>query len=318
MWKFEAVSIRPAAIFRGSSKKAFFALAALCFFGSVAAAPPALAEGYVKFSGTQNKSDDHTDEIDVLSWSWGLTQSAFPKSLSGPGTVTIVYRKPLKDGRLAKAKRRSALVVMRKDGTEKRYLLEGVVTGKRRDMKKLGDDGSPLQSLGITYKNIRPAQAAKGGNVETTWKVEEGETSASGKPRRSNPQPVVKFRPFQFLSGQHGDQVMNGYICPTKIRLAVNATWVAPFSGQVHFRGRNWTGGHQEVKASPGDEVQYIADFPVDWSDANFGTGSPPKKTMGFMFYVRSPAGKLLRHFSESGTYTCKPLGPGGVQRKSY
>lgn len=158
------------------------------------------------------------------------------------------------------------------------------------------------------------ASPASQGKVETGWQVEEGEKPSRYKPRRSNPMPIVKLKPFEFLSGQHGDQMMNGYICPTKIRLAVNATWAAPFKGKVLFRGLNWTGGHQNVNASAGDSVQYIADFPADWSDADFSTGSPPKKPMSFMFYVRSPSGKLLRHFSEGGTYTCKPLGPGGLK----
>lgn len=112
------------------------------------------ADVFLKIEGIQGESVDkvHADEIDVLAWSWGMTQSGTMHIAAGGGSGKVAVQ----DMVVTKYVDRSSPNLMQKCCTGEHYP-QAILT-----VRKAGSD--PLEYLIITMKEVLVTSISSGGS----------------------------------------------------------------------------------------------------------------------------------------------------------
>lgn len=146
------------------------------------AAPPASAAAtdyFLKIKGVEgeSKDKDHKNWIDLLSVSSDITRTGAARSATSSDlTFTKTYDRssPKLLEACAKGTHSEGVVLVGPSsaGTPMRWKLEKVrITSYNLD----ASGERPIETITMTFEKV-DAQTASAGNVETTWKVEEGES----------------------------------------------------------------------------------------------------------------------------------------------
>jgi len=163
------------------------------------------AAGFLKFDGIDGESrdDKHQKWIDVLSMDWGKEQpggdpdrpmTAGGRSMAGqggPGSVTITKSMDASSPKLQQASTRGTHfrkveIDASAPGEGSRSAVYTLTNARVTSYRKKGSStGTPVEQLSINYEKVtwtydkpdkRGAEKQKKkGNVEYSWKVEEGE-----------------------------------------------------------------------------------------------------------------------------------------------
>jgi len=166
------------------------ALTALIFFITMALGLPALSAGFIKFDGVDGEATDkdHKGWIDILSVSHSVVPRdaasghATGKRQHKPLTITkpIDKASPILAEALASGKALSN-VTIEVDGRVTELKAAQVIAieadGKGNEIITLAPSAGKPQDYRPSRTTGKPdsTDARKKGNVETTWKVEEGE-----------------------------------------------------------------------------------------------------------------------------------------------
>ncbi len=149
--------------------------------------------GFIKIDGVEGESEDaaHKGEIEILSWSWGVSQTSSVSSGQATGRRTyepIVIRKRIDKATPMLAKRcadgvhiKDAKITLRRQGAtgeQDDYLVielkEVFVTSISmgccdNDCDDANPDLEPSERVSITYKSIKITHVRSGQEYEGVW-----------------------------------------------------------------------------------------------------------------------------------------------------
>lgn len=184
---------------------------------------PIHAAGYIKFDGVDGecKDDGHKNWINLLSVSQPIHRaggSAARPGTSGPGSLTMAVQTDKATPKLLEAATKgkvfskvvieAPLANRSSRATYYRYELTNVRVSSYQTGGSAAGNTVPMEQISLNYEKIKVSygkDGAKKGNVETTWKVEEGESAAPQRPslrRPSTPQrPTVQRLNAQQVKG---------------------------------------------------------------------------------------------------------------------